>query len=90
LAAGDFDNNKQVDIVVADSGVNKVGIFLGYGNGSFSNQMTYSTGSYPLSVAVGDFNNDTKLDIVVANFGSNDVVYFSGMAMGLLPIKRHI
>ena len=42
-------------------------VLLGYGNGSFHDQMTYSTGYSPQSVAVGDLNNDTRLDIVVAN-----------------------
>ena len=45
-----------------------VGVFLGYGNGTFSSQTTYSTrrGSTPYDVVVGDLNNDGRLDIVVA------------------------
>jgi hypothetical protein len=82
LATSDFNNDRELDIVIANSGVNNVGIFLGYGNGSFANQATYSTGSYPLSVAVGDFNNDTRLDIVVANFGSNNVGVLLGHGNG--------
>ncbi|CAF5043191.1 unnamed protein product, partial [Rotaria sp. Silwood1] len=67
----DFNNDTRLDIVVANFGDNTVSILLGYGNGSFANQTTYSTGAAPQSVAVGDFNNDTLLDIVVANFGDN-------------------
>ena len=70
VAIGDFNNDSRLDIVVANYGTNNIGIFLGYGNGTFSNQITYSTGSnsYPQSVAVGDFNNDSRLDIAVANY----------------------
>ncbi|CAF5007109.1 unnamed protein product, partial [Rotaria socialis] len=70
---GYFNNDTLLDIVVANSNDKNVSVLLGYGNGFFQNQMTFSTGSGPYSVAVGDFNNDTRLDIVVANFWSNNV-----------------
>jgi hypothetical protein len=73
IAAADFNNDTQLDIIVANSDSNNVGIFLGYGNGSFGNQTTFPTGSSPLSVAVSDFNNDTIPDIVVANYGTNNL-----------------
>ncbi|CAF2033924.1 unnamed protein product, partial [Rotaria magnacalcarata] len=68
VAVGDFNNDARLDIVVANNGSNDVSVLLGYGNGSFQNQMTFPTGSEPQSVAVGDFNNDTQLEIVVANY----------------------
>jgi hypothetical protein len=82
LATADFNNDMKVDILVANSGVNNIGIFLGYGNGIFANQTIYSTGHYPLSVAVGDLNDDTRLDIVVANHGSNSISVFYGYGDG--------
>ncbi|CAF2028830.1 unnamed protein product, partial [Rotaria magnacalcarata] len=39
----------------------------------FLNHTTYSTGSYPISVAVVDVNSDNKPDIIVANAYSNTV-----------------
>jgi predicted nucleotidyltransferase len=80
----DFNNDDQMDIGVANSGTDNIGIFIGYGNISFANQVTYSTGpnSSPYSVASGDFNNDTHMDIVVANYNSNNVGVFFGNGNG--------
>jgi hypothetical protein len=84
VAVGDFNNDNRLDFVVANSGTNTIGVFLGYGNGSFANQLTYSTGdgSLPYSVAVGDFNNDNRLDVVVANFNTNNIGIFLGYGNG--------
>ena len=84
VALGDLNNDGMLDIVVVSSGYDSVGIFLGYGNGSFANQTMLSTGaeSLPSSVAFGDLNNDTILDIVVANSGSDSVGIFLGYGNG--------
>jgi hypothetical protein len=84
VAVGDFNNDSRLDIVVANSGTNNVGIFLSNGSGTFSSQITYSTGldSQPYSVAVLDFDNDTRLDIAVINYGSNSVGVFFGYGNG--------
>jgi hypothetical protein len=84
VAVGDFNNDSRLDIVVANSGTDNVGIFLSNGTGTFSNQTTYSTGpdSQPYSVAILDFDNDTRLDIAVANYGSNSMVIFFGYGNG--------
>ena len=76
VAVGDFNNDTELDITVANSATDNVGILFGYGNGSFASQEIYPTGSgsIPQSVAVGDFNNDKKLDIVVANSGTDSVL----------------
>ena len=75
IAIGDLDNNSELDIAVANSGAQNVGILYGYGNDSFMNLVTYPTGigSIPQSVAIGDFNNDKKWDIAVASDGTNKV-----------------
>ena len=62
VAIGDLNNDNILDIIIADSSSSTILIFYGYGNGSFSHPITYSTGydSFPFSVVAGDFNNDTQ------------------------------
>ena len=71
----DVNSDNKPDIVVANEGLNNVGVFFNAGNGTFLAQTTYSTGtnSAPYSVAVADVNSDNKPDIIVANYGSNNV-----------------
>ncbi|CAF5118231.1 unnamed protein product, partial [Rotaria sp. Silwood1] len=61
---------------------NTVSVLLGYGNGSFASQTTYSTGNTPSFVTVGDLNNDTRLDIVTANYRDNTVSVLLGYGNG--------
>jgi hypothetical protein len=84
FAIADFNNDNQMDICIANSGINSIGVFIGHGNISFANHMIYSTGLYssPYSLAVGHFNNDTRLDIVVTNYGSDNVGIFIGCGNG--------
>ncbi|CAF4189382.1 unnamed protein product [Rotaria sp. Silwood2] len=88
FAIGDFNNDGHIDVVVANSGTNNVGIFLKYENGSFSSQIVYSTDSSPWSVAVGDFNNDAMLDIVVANHDNDSVGVFLGWGNGSFSSQK--
>ncbi|CAF3940795.1 unnamed protein product, partial [Rotaria sp. Silwood1] len=73
-----------MDISLVNSRAHNIGIFLGYGDISFANQLTYSTGLYssPCSMAVGDFNNDTRVDIVFASCESNSVGIILGHGNG--------
>jgi hypothetical protein len=88
VTVGDFNNDDQLDIAVANFGINNVGILLSNGNGTFSQQHTYSTGenSEPISIAVGDFNNDNHLDIIVANSQANTIVILRGYGNGTVAL----
>ena len=90
VAVGYFNNDSFLDIVVANYDTHNVGVFLGYGNGSFvENQIITSVGSgRPFSLAVGDFNNDKKLDIAVVLEGISTVIILLGSNNGSFEIFR--
>jgi uncharacterized protein (TIGR03437 family) len=76
LAAGDFDQDGNLDVAVVAGGNNgTVSIVLGNGNGGFNIQTEpyYSTGRGSYGVAVADFNGDGKLDVVVTNSTDNTI-----------------
>ena len=67
LISGDFNNDNQLDLAVANYGTNDVHILLANSHGIFSHQKTLSTSinSRPYSITVGHFNEDILLDIAV-------------------------
>ncbi|CAF1586178.1 unnamed protein product [Adineta steineri] len=75
VAIVDFDNDGQLDIAVASYGANSMGVLLGYGNGSFMNQLIFPTGfdSHPIALATGDINKDKLTDIVAVNDGYGNI-----------------
>ena len=85
IAAGHFNNDTQLDVVVANEIHNSITIYLGNDDGIITKKMIYSTGAYsrPYMVAVADFNKDSFIDIAVANFDSNSISIFLGYGNGL-------
>jgi hypothetical protein len=84
IAEDDFNSDGYLDIVVANSGSDNVGVLLGFGNGSFLSQMTYSLSpeSRPQSIVIGDFDQDDKLDIAVSNYDTNNISILIGYGNG--------
>ena len=84
IGVGDLNNDNKLDVIVANSGSNTIGVFLGLGFGDFADQITFSTGtgSIPYSIGLGDFNSDNRTDIAVANYGLGNVGIFLGYGNG--------
>ena len=78
VAVTDLNNDAILDIIVVNYAVNNLGLFLGYGNGTFAKVIPFQLeyGSQPFSVVTGDFNSDKKIDIAVANNGSDSLNIF--------------
>jgi FG-GAP-like repeat/RTX calcium-binding nonapeptide repeat (4 copies) len=67
VAAGDFNDDANLDLVVANAlGGGSGSVLLGRGDGSFRDPKTFPTGRGPESVAVGDFDGDTIPDLAFA------------------------
>jgi len=82
ISVGDFDEDGQQDLVVANYASNDVSVLLGHGDGTFGAEARFAAGQAPLSVAVGDFNRDGQSDLAVANNLSNDVSIMPGSGDG--------
>jgi hypothetical protein len=63
---------------VANLDAHNAAVFLGLGDGTFSDGRLYGTGYGPISLAVGDLNGDQAPDLAVANVFSDDVAVLLG------------
>jgi hypothetical protein len=71
-AAGDFDGNGTLDLVVANRNLG-VNVLLGNGDGTFQPAVNYAAGSDAWSMVVGDFNGDGDPDLAVGNISGGGV-----------------
>jgi hypothetical protein len=86
LAAGDFNNDGIIDLVLLGEGdyggeiIGPVSIYLGNGNGTFALDASQPslTMNDPISVITGDFTGDGILDLVVLDNGTNAFTILKG------------
>ncbi|MEG4108445.1 DUF4347 domain-containing protein, partial [Microcoleus sp. S13_C5] len=78
VSTGDFNGDGKPDLALANVSSNTVSILLnttttGATTPTFAPQVTFATGTRPVSVSIGDINGDGKPDLATANFNSNNV-----------------
>jgi hypothetical protein len=66
LAAGDFNGDGKLDVVVANLGVSSISVLLGTGSG-FTGKRDLAIGANLYSVATGDVDGDGRDDIAVTS-----------------------
>jgi len=84
LAAGHFSSNKNLDLAVTLSfeSTDKVQVFLGNGDGTFTPGDIYVLANESISIIAADFRNDHKTDLAVAEFEGMGVAVLLGNGDG--------
>ncbi len=89
VAAGDFNGDGIPDWVVSNGGSNNLWVYLGRGDGTFSQATVIPlTGQSPVAVAVADLRGVGKLDIVVAEADSESVGVLLGNGDGTFALEQ--
>ena len=82
LAAADFDNDGDDDLVVVLEDFNQVMAIINNGDGSFTLGATAPIGSNARGLDMADYDNDGDMDLVIANRDSNTATVLTNAGNG--------
>ena len=82
LVVGDFNEDDQPDLAVANEGSGDVWIMLAAGETGFLPPQRIVTGTQPRALAEADFDHADGLDLAVANYASGTVSLLLGDRQG--------
>lgn len=82
LAIGLIDNDVVPDVVLLDTLANRIFVWHGRGDGSFSTAGSFASGGNdPISVAIGDVVGDAQRDLIVGHRDGR-ITFLEGTALG--------
>lgn len=82
LTVGDFNNDGNNDLVVANYGSNDIWYMMGNGSGTFAPTNNYFSGGQPFGITSGHYNDDANLDFAVSAYNGQFVQIFTGDGTG--------
>lgn len=82
LITDDFNRDKVLDLVVANSGGHSFSYYKGNGDGTFKDQLVFNTGRDPICLVSSDFNDDGYTDIGVLNYADQSIQIYLNTWMG--------
>ncbi len=93
IATASLRDNSFNDLIVTNFNDDTVSVLLGNGDGTFNAQVTYPTGTGPVSIATGAFQSvagDENLDLAIANQTANTLSILIGNGDGTFQPKTDI
>ena len=90
VSVADVNEDDKLDIIVANSNTDNVGVLLNSGDGTYLPQSTYPTGknSNPRCVSIADLNHDNKPEIIVANHNDHTVSILVNIGNGKFILEK--
>lgn len=89
IASGNLnDGDTDLDLVVTKELDNKIGVFIGNGDGTFADEVEYDMGDSPEGIVLADFNADEKLDVATADLLGETVSVRLGVGDGTFGVLQ--